>query len=235
MTMFSFKVQMMRLDLLVSDIRRIHSCIPSEYVQPKKSQIFGGVNILQIAEGGASGGDHTVKKAVKIARKGKDQFLEESIIASEYNIIRDDVTLSKDPEVLSLNEDYIRAMRSGEYRKARRLVERLYSVVAVMNGHSLFTDHVSSNGKSLTVSISNRGNRNASIMSMKVLCGGDEVECSIHAPFVVHPASQVLAVCRSDKPPEIPMEFMIEYNVGVTTRQTYEVKRLDLDYFSEDE
>ena len=31
------------------------------------------------------------------------------------------------------------------------------------------------------------------------------------------------------------VQLMIEYNVGVTTRQTYEVKRLDLDYFSEDE
>lgn len=31
------------------------------------------------------------------------------------------------------------------------------------------------------------------------------------------------------------VQLMIEYNVGVTTRQTYEVKRLDLDYFCEDE
>ena len=31
------------------------------------------------------------------------------------------------------------------------------------------------------------------------------------------------------------VQLMIEYNVGVTTRQTYEVKRLDLDYFNEDE
>ena len=31
------------------------------------------------------------------------------------------------------------------------------------------------------------------------------------------------------------VQLMIEYNVGVTVRQTYEVKRLDLDYFSEDE
>lgn len=29
--------------------------------------------------------------------------------------------------------------------------------------------------------------------------------------------------------------YMIEYNIGVSTRQTYIVKRIDTDYFEEDD
>lgn len=29
-------------------------------------------------------------------------------------------------------------------------------------------------------------------------------------------------------------DLMIEYNVGVLTKQTYEIKRVDLEYFNED-
>ena len=62
----------------------------------------------------------------------------------------------------------------------------------------------------------------------------------VYAVFLQHTWSAA-AIAYAEHQPVILIDgeklvqLMIEYNVGVTTRQTYEVKRLDLDYFSEDE
>ncbi len=190
MTSINVKMDLIKMDMVVKDIRRMWSEIPSKYTYPK------GL----LAESRAVFRTD-VKKALRIAIRARKAFQEESVLATMYNSVSEKIPACGD-HARFRNTEYLGALVMGDYVAAKEILDELVSISerSCRNVTNLSAGFVSSDENGCVIQFSNSGDSPISVMSMSVTSGSEKLKTEPRNTFSIQ-ANSVRKVTVSGVPP----------------------------------
>ena len=190
MTSINVKMDLIKMDMVVKDIGRLWSEIPSKYTYPK------GL----LAESRAVFRTD-VKKALRIAIKARKVFQEESVLATKYNSISEKIPACGD-HARFRNTEYLSALVKGDYVTAQAIFDELVGIAerSCQNVTNLTAELVSSDENGCIIQFSNSGDSPISVMSMSVTSGSEKLKTEPRNTFSVQ-ANSVRKLTVSGTPP----------------------------------
>lgn len=189
---FAVRSAVIRMDVVSEDIVRIHDSIPSEYSEAKRL-LAEAYPLLKTEP----------KKALKLIDRAHAEIKEESVVAAEYNRVRERVRFSDDDRLDSIELKYHRLLAQGEYKAARKLVSKLIEGTRGLE-HPISLSAVDSDGG--TIRIENSSNRSVVV----ILIRSDSNVTFNPSSFEIQPFESRIVSCTDSK--GCDLDVTVEYH-----------------------
>lgn len=111
---FSKRSTIIKMDVITEDIKRLCEGAPSGYDVAKKYLVEARAILMT-----------NQKRALKLIRKAHSEIKQESVVATEYNAVRERIRFSKDPKIEAAETGYRNCISKGDYKGARKHVQKL--------------------------------------------------------------------------------------------------------------
>ena len=111
---FGTRTKAMKIDMVTEDIHRLCTQIPSQYVVAKRYMAEARSMLYS-----------DLKRTLKLLEKARNEVRRESVVVTEYNIIRERIHLCQNGSLLGLVDEYDEAISKGKYEAARKIVRKL--------------------------------------------------------------------------------------------------------------
>lgn len=175
------KLTVIKMDVIMTDIRRIWMSVDSDYTIAKR-KLLEAKSILY----------SDIKKAYKLIYKAHRDVVEESKAAQEYNLYRDAIAQVDDKEVRILDQRYRDQILNGDYRKARETAIRISQCEIIKGiGHSMNVVLESVTDDHLGYNVINISSRNLVVKRFAVYIDGTQLVSDVVYPFSMHHNSTI--------------------------------------------
>ena len=197
MSGISVKMDLIKLDMVVKDIHHIWSEIPSRYIIPK-STLAEARSVFR----------SNVKKALAVAEKARRQFQKESVIATRYNLIAEQVPEAGET-AKRLNNDYNVSISAGEYDKAEGILDSLIPLVSKsLDKESMISmELLSSDDEGCILMVRNGGDYPVSVSAFSVTKGSEKVRTEPRNTFTVQGKSSRKITVSASAPVHVSMQY----------------------------
>lgn len=196
------KLTIIKMDVAMTDIHRIWKSVDSEYVYGKR-KLSDARSLLY---------KDTIK-AYKLIRKARDDIIEESKAAQEYNRYRDIVSQIDDKEVHELDEKYLDSLRNGNFKKARETAVRISQCKIIKDsGHSIEVKLESSSKGHLIFDVTNTSNSDLIVKRFAVFVSGQQLSSDTVYPFTIHHNAKIKISFTCDVTDESEASVLFEYS-----------------------
>lgn len=177
MTSLNVKMDLIKLDMVVKDIHHIWSQVPSRYAHPKTMLAQSRAYVRS-----------DVKKALNYANSARKLFQAESILATRFNSVSEDIDRAGEPSK-TLRNHYLAQIVSGDYEGAEETLDKLISSVEKSEGFGthLSVEMTSSDDNGCTLSFVNSGDYTILITSLSVSKGPEIAKTDPKPTFSVQP------------------------------------------------
>lgn len=179
MTSINVKLNLIRLDMVIKDIHRIWSEVPSSYLYPKSLLAQSRAYVRS-----------DVKKSLSLAGKARKLFQRESILATRYNLVADTIEISGDV-ARSERNNYLKCIIDGDYVGADASLNRISEQVSRSRGIGAHVSArlTSSDDGGCVFVLDNNGPYTIMVTSLIVTKGSDRVKTVPQATFSIQPNS----------------------------------------------
>ena len=179
MTSLNVKMNLIKLDMVVKDIHHLWSEVPSGYVYPKSILAQSRAYVRS-----------DVKKALFYADKARKAFQSESILATRYNAISDEIDGAGENARVQRNQ-YLRFTAEGEYGLAGNCMERMTELVRKSEriGTHISVELRSSDTDGCIVTFTNSGEYTVMVSRLTVTKGSEKVRTIPGTTFSIQPKS----------------------------------------------
>lgn len=179
MTSLNIKMNLIKLDMSVKDIRRIWLEVPSGYVYPKSILAQSRAYVRS-----------DVKKALNYSDKARKVFQKESILATRYNSIAGRIEHSGESARIQ-RDCYLRQISDGDYKEAEETLNKLVTIVGKSKdiGTHMSLELTSSDEDGCILSFINSSEYTIMVTSLNVTKGSERVETNPKRTFSVQPKS----------------------------------------------
>lgn len=111
---FSKRSTIIKMDVVTEDIKRLCEGAPSGYEVAKKYLVEARAILMT-----------NQKKALKLIKKAHSEIKQESVVATEYNAVRERIRFADDRKLEAAEAEYMRCISKGDYKGARKQVHKL--------------------------------------------------------------------------------------------------------------
>ena len=197
MSSISVKMDLIKLDMVIKDIHHIWSEIPSQYIYPK-SILAESRSVFR----------SNVKKALTIAEKARKQFQKESVIATKYNLISEQIPSSGET-AKRLNSEYKVSIAEGDYQKSEEILESLIPQVSKSadKGSFLSVELSSSDDAGCVLICRNDSDYMISVASLCVTKGSEKLQTDPKNTFTVQGKSSRMVKVSAPAPVHVSLIY----------------------------
>ena len=198
------RITLIRMDMLMDDIHRIWSTVPSSYVVPKRR--LGEARSVLVSDS---------KRACRLISKARREIIEESKAAQEYNRFRNIIPQIDDPIVRDLDRRYNGSLEKGDYKTARNIAIKLSRSDAVIFArHSVTTRLTTLDMTSLTYTIENNSVEDITVRVFRVTGIQRELESDTRYPFIIRRNSKMNVIFKHGGIVSDTVQVYMEYTEG---------------------
>ncbi len=196
------KLTIIRMDVVISDIYRIWKSVDSEYVNGRRK--LSDARSLLYSD---------TKKAYKLLCKARDDIIEESKAAQEYNHFKGIITQIDDKEVSELNRKYKDQLVSGDFKKARETAIKISQCRIIKDSsHSIDVKMDSESGKSISFTLSNSSAKSIVVKRFAAYIGESQLGSNTVYPFTIHHNSTMRISFSKDDREGSKVAVILEYS-----------------------
>ncbi|MFA6710862.1 MAG: hypothetical protein WCR83_06035 [Candidatus Methanomethylophilaceae archaeon] len=204
---FSEKIGLMKLDRMMNDIHRLYSDVPSDYVQTK-TELEKARAILY----------SDTKKASKQIGYALRSMQKESVVASRYNRIAENIRVCGDKVIMESDKEYHEALARGNYKKANTILSRISTSAVIVNSkHVLQIKMDSHSDSTATFIIFNTDSCAIMVPFMEIRSSGAILNADPPSPFSVQPNAHILIRCECPEH-SATLSISLEYEYKSTIR-----------------
>ena len=206
------KIMIFKMDVAMKDIHRICTSVSSEYLVAKR-KLSDAHSLLY----------KDTKKAYKLILKARDDVVEESKAAQEYNRYREILPQIEDSTVSELNAKYLNSLKSGDYKKARETAIKLAQCEVVKgSGHSIDIK-IGVYSEKLLFNVTNLSCDDICIKRFIVTAAGGQLSSDTIYPFVIRHNSMIPVSFAYECVPD-SVFLIVEYSEeGLVKHQSFDV------------
>ncbi len=179
MTSINVKLDLIRLDMAVKDIHHLWSEVPSDYTYPKSLLAQSRAYVRS-----------DMKKALYYADKARKSFQKESVLATRYNGIADQVEHAGENARVQRNH-YLRYVSEGDYKSAEECLEKVVNAVGRSEGIGthVTVELESSDDSGCIISFVNTGEYTVMVSRFVVTKGSERIKTVPGTTFSIQPKS----------------------------------------------
>ncbi len=197
MTSLNVKLDLIRLDMAVKDIHHLWSEVPSDYTYPKSLLAQSRAYVRS-----------DVKKALYYADKARKSFQKESILATRYNGIADQVEHAGENARTQKNH-YLKFVSEGDYKAAEECLEKVVNAVRKSEGIGthISVELESSDDKGCILSFTNIGEYTVMVGRLVVTKGSEKIKTTPGNTFSIQPKSSRKITVQATSPITVSAEY----------------------------
>lgn len=164
------------------------------------------------------------RSACKSAKKAYRSAVAESEIAQTYTHARELLDAQRaldDSKIVSLDSKYMACMAKGNYKKARKIADKLDLIASSEHDPSeirIAIDRAGLDDGEIKIVISNRSDRSVNIDSIACSCGSKQIDVQKGMSEACRPGSQHIRTVRFEGDKAMGLTVVVTYEIDFVRR-----------------